>query len=122
MLLLVGLGNPGGEYRRNRHNIGFMVIDELARLRVLPVRQPQAPPEVEHRLAHVPAGTPLERYLDDEIDIEAAYRELLPPHKPSQNHGVGFLWEAQLIHPEYVDQEAQGDDGGLNPNDFARWR
>jgi peptidyl-tRNA hydrolase, PTH1 family len=29
--LLVGLGNPGAEHRANRHNIGFMVIDEIAR-------------------------------------------------------------------------------------------
>jgi len=28
--LLIGLGNPGREYRENRHNIGFMVIDRLA--------------------------------------------------------------------------------------------
>jgi peptidyl-tRNA hydrolase, PTH1 family len=30
-LLVVGLGNPGREYSANRHNVGWMVVDELAR-------------------------------------------------------------------------------------------
>ena len=30
-LLVVGLGNPGREHVRDRHNVGWMVVDELAR-------------------------------------------------------------------------------------------
>ena len=31
MLLLVGLGNPGPKYERNRHNIGYMAVDAIVR-------------------------------------------------------------------------------------------
>ena len=30
MILIVGLGNPGAEYAQHRHNIGFMIVDQIA--------------------------------------------------------------------------------------------
>ena len=32
MQLFVGLGNPGQQYKMNRHNIGFMAVDEYRML------------------------------------------------------------------------------------------
>ena len=37
MLLFVGLGNPGRPYAGNRHNIGFMAIEAIARAHSFPV-------------------------------------------------------------------------------------
>jgi PTH1 family peptidyl-tRNA hydrolase len=35
--MIAGLGNPGREYERDRHNVGWMVVDELARRHSKPV-------------------------------------------------------------------------------------
>ncbi len=39
MWLVVGLGNPGSKYSRTRHNIGFQVLDELAKRHGLEFRE-----------------------------------------------------------------------------------
>jgi len=42
MWLVAGLGNPGDEYERTRHNIGFMVIDALAARYAISIKQKTA--------------------------------------------------------------------------------
>lgn len=40
--LIVGLGNTGRKYQRNRHNIGFMIVDRLADLHGISVSRVQS--------------------------------------------------------------------------------
>jgi PTH1 family peptidyl-tRNA hydrolase len=39
MFLIVGLGNPGKKYSLSRHNVGFMVIDEIAKRHEIDVKK-----------------------------------------------------------------------------------
>ena len=62
----------------------------------------------EQFLPHVPAGSALSDHLDGDVDFESIFTELLPPLMADNTHGIDVVWEVQLLHPEFVDQEVIG--------------
>lgn len=57
--LLVGLGNPGPLYAGNRHNVGAMVVDELARRAGVSLTRHKSRAQVaEFRMGVLPGGMP----------------------------------------------------------------
>jgi PTH1 family peptidyl-tRNA hydrolase len=51
-MLIVGLGNPGLEYATDRHNVGFQVVDALARDHSLPFSRQKAKARVAEGTIH----------------------------------------------------------------------
>ncbi|MDV4177455.1 aminoacyl-tRNA hydrolase [Rhizobium brockwellii] len=107
MLVIAGLGNPGGKYAGNRHNIGFMAVDaihrrhgflpwskkfraeiaegELAGEKVLLIK-----PQTFMNLSGESVGEAMRFYKLQPADLVAIYDELdLPPGKARLKTGGG---------------------------------
>ncbi len=62
----------------------------------------------EQFLPHVPAGSAISDHLDGDVDFEPIFTDLLPPLTAGGSHGIDVVWEVQLLHPDFVDQELPG--------------
>ncbi|HEY0649045.1 aminoacyl-tRNA hydrolase [Phenylobacterium sp.] len=56
MLLIAGLGNPGPTHAKNRHNIGFMAVDEIARRWGFPAARSRFQAQVSEGAIDTPQG------------------------------------------------------------------
>jgi hypothetical protein len=74
----------------------------------------------EQLLAYVPANVALAGYLDGEVDFSPMFDTLYPPFMLGSTHGLSLQFEAQLIHPEFVDHEVELTPGALDPQQFYR--
>lgn len=115
--LVIGLGNPGRAFERSRHNIGFLVIDELARrygarageraaksltgrVRVGDIDLVLAKPQTMMNLSGLAAkalrtkyAVPLERVLvvHDELDLPFGRIRIRREGSSAGNHGLDSL-------------------------------
>jgi peptidyl-tRNA hydrolase, PTH1 family len=112
--LVIGLGNPGREYEQSRHNVGFLVIDELGRRNGVRVTDRAAKsltgrvragdrelvlakPQTMMNLSGLAAkalrakyGVPLERTLviHDELDLPFGRLRIRKGGSSAGNHGM----------------------------------
>ena len=83
--LVVGLGNPGGEYENTRHNVGFAVADELARrggfdLRRIKFKALTAAAEIGGQGALVMKPTTYMNLSGEAVGEAARFYKLSPDH------------------------------------------
>lgn len=72
----------------------------------------------EQMLFHVPKDRPLEEVLAGEIAFDAMFDTLYPPVMQGGTHGLDVQLEAQLLHPEFVDQEVELPVSAIAAEDF----
>jgi hypothetical protein len=72
----------------------------------------------EQLLLHVPKNRPIESVLSGEISFDALFDTLYPPVMHAGTHGLDVQLEAQLLHPEFVDQEVELPVAAIAVQDF----
>ena len=112
MWLLVGLGNPGDKHKDNRHNIGFMVADQIASDNMFPNFKSKFSGEVsEGRLANqkIALLKPLTYMNESGVSVrKAADFYKIPPEK------IIVFHDELDIDPGRVKVKQGGGTGGHN--------
>ena len=72
----------------------------------------------ERRIRNLPAHVPIETRLEGDVRFEPMFAALYPPLETDAHHGMEVVWEVQLLHPDFVDQELQGETESLLYEDF----
>jgi PTH1 family peptidyl-tRNA hydrolase len=129
-LIVVGLGNPGSEYEETRHNVGFLVVDELCRR----FRKNVRPGKGDYLLASVHTGVKeivLVKPLTYMNNSGVAVRDVLEQYEVSQERIVVVVDDFALPLGT-LRVRARGSDGGhnglysiihhLNSDEFPRIR
>lgn len=128
MKLIVGLGNPGAKYKNNRHNAGFMLVDELAKLNLPDVAlfKPQkymnrSGPEVKKWLKNREEPfLPFLYVAHDDLDIPLGKYKIHFGKGPRVHNGLLSIYE-QLGTKDFwhVRIGIDGDRGGKTPEEFV---
>jgi PTH1 family peptidyl-tRNA hydrolase len=130
MRLIVGLGNPDPEYQWTPHNLGFMVVDELANRNGIRVERPEgkalvgrgrvageevvlAKPQTYMNLSGVSVRELLSKYELDVPDLLVMWDEIQLPFGTIRIHGSGSAGSHN---------GAKSVIGSLGTQDFARLR
>lgn len=98
--LVVGLGNPGQQYERNRHNVGHMVVELLAQRAGARLTRHKARAQVaEVRLGFLPGGAPGPKAI---LAEPACFMNLSggPTAALAQFYGVDPATRLLVIHDE----------------------
>jgi PTH1 family peptidyl-tRNA hydrolase len=107
--IVAGLGNPGSQYDNTRHNIGFWVLDELARRMGVPKIK-----KIKFHSTYAPAGKVL--LLKPQIFMNRsgqAVRDAAAYYKVPSERIIAVYDEAALP-PGRLRLRASGSDGGHN--------
>lgn len=110
MVLIVGLGNPGKEYERSRHNLGFQVVDQLAGLLQAPAWKRQHDALVS-RGSHMGRAYLLAKPQTYMNRSGRSVQALLHYYRIAQGDLVVIVDDLDL-EPGRIRQRAEGSDGG----------